>query len=86
MATLARNQQFNFRVNADILSEAKLVAQSKGVSLADLINQFLEVVAETKEVPLATQPHRYATREDLLSDMDSIFSEYDQVFRELVER
>lgn len=85
-AMLARNQQFNFRVNADVLAQAKEVAQLRGVSLADMLNQFLEAVVETKNVPLEQSVSRYATREELLADMDDIFSEYDQVFKELVNR
>lgn len=86
MGILARNQQFNFRVNGDILSEAKKVAQKKGVSLADALNHFLEVMVETQDLPVVKEESRYVTRNELLVDMEDIFEEYDQVFRELVTK
>ncbi|WP_261379603.1 acyl-ACP desaturase [Streptococcus sp. sy004] len=86
MGTLVRNQQFNFRVNGDILTAAKKVAQKKGVSLADALNQFLEVMVETQDFPVVKEDSRYVTKDELLVDMEDIFSEYDQVFRELVTK
>ncbi|KXU14589.1 DNA-damage-inducible protein J [Streptococcus oralis] len=55
MATLARDRQFNFRVNADMLNGAKEVLEKKGLTLSDALNLFLEQVVAKQELPIQTE-------------------------------
>ncbi|MGT2742691.1 type II toxin-antitoxin system RelB/DinJ family antitoxin [Streptococcus plurextorum] len=54
MATLTRDRQYNFRVNAEMLEQAKSVLESKDISVSDALNLFLKNVAVTQQVDLKT--------------------------------
>lgn len=86
MSTLPRNHQYHFRVNKETLDDVKKIAKENGTTVSDLLNTFLEGVKQTKRIDLPQNPSRTITREELVSDMDNIFQEYDLVFRELVNK
>ena len=55
MATLTRDRQYNFRVNAEMLEQAKSVLESNDITVSDALNLFLKNVAVTQQVELKTE-------------------------------
>ncbi|MGV3243116.1 type II toxin-antitoxin system RelB/ParD family antitoxin [Streptococcus suis] len=55
MATLTRDRQYNFRVNAELLEQAKSVFEEKDITVSDALNLFLKNVAVTQQVELKTE-------------------------------
>lgn len=54
MATLTRNKQYNFRVNAEMLEKAKSVLEAKNISVSDALNLFVERIVEEQDLPIKT--------------------------------
>ncbi|HEM5323268.1 TPA: type II toxin-antitoxin system RelB/DinJ family antitoxin [Streptococcus suis] len=54
MATLTRDRQYNFRVNAEMLDKAKSVLEAKNISVPDALNLFVERVVEEQDLPIKT--------------------------------
>lgn len=72
MATLMRDRQYNFRVNADMLNQAKEILEKKHMSLPDALNLFVEQVVVTKDLPIKTpeQVQAEAFLNELISELD----------------
>ncbi|WP_303972044.1 type II toxin-antitoxin system RelB/DinJ family antitoxin [Streptococcus merionis] len=72
MTTLMRDRQYNFRVNADILNQAKEILEEKQMSLPDALNLFVEQVVITKDLPIKTpeQVQAESFLNELISELD----------------
>lgn len=72
MTTLMRDRQYNFRVNADMLNQAKEILEEKHMSLPDALNLFVEQVVVTKDLPIKTpeQVQAEAFLNELISELD----------------
>lgn len=73
MATLTRDRQYNFRVNAEMLDKAKLVLEAKNISIPDALNLFVERVVEEQDLPIKTAEQVQA--ETFLAELQSELNE-----------
>ncbi|HEL0026770.1 TPA: type II toxin-antitoxin system RelB/DinJ family antitoxin [Streptococcus equi subsp. zooepidemicus] len=73
MATLTRDRQYNFRVNTEMLEEAKRILESKNISVPDALNLFVERVVEEKDLPIKTteQIRAESFLNELISELDA---------------
>ncbi len=79
MTTLMRDRQYNFRVNADMLNQAKEILEEKHISLPDALNLFVEQVVVTKDLPIKTPEQVQA--ESFLSEL---ISELDEGYKDVL--
>ena len=72
MTTLMRDRQYNFRVNADMLNQAKEILEENHMSLPDALNLFVEQVVVTKDLPIKKpeQVQAEAFLNELISELD----------------
>lgn len=72
MTTVMRDRQYNFRVNADMLNQAKEILEKKQMSLPDALNLFVEQVVITKDLPIKTpeQVQAESFLNELISELD----------------
>lgn len=72
MTTLMRDRQYNFRVNAGMLKQAKEILEEKHISLPDALNLFVEQVVVTKDLPIKTpeQVQAESFLNELISELD----------------
>lgn len=73
MATLTRDRQYNFRVNAEMLDKAKSVLEAKNISIPDALNLFVERVVEEQDLPIKTAEQVRA--EAFLTELQSELNE-----------
>ena len=52
MSTLTRDRVYNFRVNNQLFEEAKIILESKNISLSDALNLFVEQIVLEKGLPI----------------------------------
>ena len=67
MATIVRDRQFNFRVNSELLNQAKEVLKQQDMTLSDALNLFVEQIAANQELPIKTKEEMQA--ESFLADL-----------------
>lgn len=80
MNTLARDRQYNFRVNADMLNQAKEILEEKHMSLPDALNLFVEQVVVTKGLPIKTPEQVQAE-----SFLNELISELDEGYQDVLK-
>lgn len=73
MATLTRDRQYNFRVNAEMLDKAKSVLEARNISVSDALNLFVERVVEEQDLPIKTAEQVQA--EAFLAELQSELNE-----------
>lgn len=54
MATIIKDRQINFKVNAENFERAKKVFKAKGLDVSAAFNQFIQEVATTNDLPFKT--------------------------------
>ncbi|EMC19642.1 type II toxin-antitoxin system RelB/ParD family antitoxin [Streptococcus mutans] len=69
MGTMLRNRQYNFRVNNDMLEQAKAVLEARNISIPDALNLFVETVVKEQDLPIKTIEERRA--ETFLAELTS---------------
>lgn len=67
MATIIRDKQINFKVNAEYFEMAKEVFQENGLDITSAFNEFVQEVAITKTLPFKTFEEK--EREKLISHL-----------------
>ncbi|HEL1995537.1 TPA: type II toxin-antitoxin system RelB/DinJ family antitoxin [Streptococcus suis] len=77
MAGLVRDRQYNFRVNAQILEQAKIILSEKDMTLSDALNLFVERVVEEQDLPIKTveEAHAEAFLDELIAELDEGYQE-----------
>ncbi|HFR3425406.1 TPA: type II toxin-antitoxin system RelB/DinJ family antitoxin [Streptococcus suis] len=77
MARLVRDRQYNFRVNAQILEQAKIILSEKDMTLSDALNLFVERVVEEQDLPIKTveEVRAEAFLDELIAELDEGYQE-----------
>lgn len=77
MAGLVRDRQYNFRVNAQILEQAKIILSEKDMTLSDALNLFVERVVEEQVLPIKTleEARADAFLDELIAELDEGYQE-----------
>ncbi|MBY4985331.1 type II toxin-antitoxin system RelB/ParD family antitoxin [Streptococcus suis] len=79
MAGLVRDRQYNFRVNAQILEQAKIILSEKDMTLSDALNLFVERVVEEQDLPIKTVEEARAD-----TFLDELIAELDEGYQEVL--
>ena len=80
MSTLTRDRVYNFRVNNQLLEEAKIILESKNISLSDALNLFVEQIVLEKALPIKTADQLKA--EVFLGELKA---ELDKGYQDIIE-
>ncbi|WP_105114132.1 type II toxin-antitoxin system RelB/DinJ family antitoxin [Streptococcus suis] len=77
MAGLVRDRQYNFRVNAQLLEQAKIILSEKDMTLSDALNLFVERVVEEQDLPIKTveEVRAEAFLDELIAELDGGYQE-----------
>ncbi|HFU4465168.1 TPA: type II toxin-antitoxin system RelB/DinJ family antitoxin [Streptococcus suis] len=77
MAGLVRDRQYNFRVNAQLLEQAKIILSEKDMTLSDALNLFVERVVEEQDLPIKTveEVRAEAFLDELIAELDEGYQE-----------
>ncbi|HEM6241688.1 TPA: type II toxin-antitoxin system RelB/DinJ family antitoxin [Streptococcus suis] len=77
MAGLVRDRQYNFRVNAQLLEQAKIILSEKDMTLSDALNLFVERVVEEQDLPIKTveEARAEAFLYELIAELDEGYQE-----------
>lgn len=77
MAGLVRDRQYNFRVNAQLLEQAKIILSEKDMTLSDALNLFVERVVEEQDLPIKTleEARAEAFLDELIAELDEGYQE-----------
>ncbi|HFI0701638.1 TPA: type II toxin-antitoxin system RelB/DinJ family antitoxin [Streptococcus suis] len=79
MAGLVRDRQYNFRVNAQLLEQAKIILSEKDMTLSDALNLFVERVVEEQDLPIKTVEEARAE-----TFLDELIAELDKGYQEVI--
>ncbi|VTS25087.1 plasmid stabilisation system, antitoxin protein [Streptococcus mitis] len=80
MSTLTRDRVYNFRVNNQLLEEAKIILESKNLSFSDALNLFVEQIVLEKGLPIKTADQLKA--EAFLGELKA---ELDKGYQDIIE-
>lgn len=80
MSTLIRDRVYNFRVNNQLFEEAKIILESKNISLSDALNLFVEQIVLEKGLPIKTADQLKA--EAFLGELKA---ELDKGYQDIIE-
>ncbi|MGQ7358452.1 type II toxin-antitoxin system RelB/ParD family antitoxin [Streptococcus suis] len=77
MAGLVRDRQYNFRVNAQLLEQAKIILSEKDMTLSDALNLFVERVVEEQDLPIQTveEVRAEAFLDELIAELNEGYQE-----------
>ncbi|HFI0794575.1 type II toxin-antitoxin system RelB/DinJ family antitoxin [Streptococcus suis] len=77
MAGLVRDRQYNFRVNTQLLEQAKIILSEKDMTLSDALNLFVERVVEEQDLPIKTleEARADAFLDELIAELDEGYQE-----------
>ncbi|WP_099876142.1 type II toxin-antitoxin system RelB/ParD family antitoxin [Streptococcus suis] len=77
MTGLVRDRQYNFRVNAQLLEQAKIILSEKDMTLSDALNLFVERVVEEQDLPIKTieEVRAEAFLDELIAELDEGYQE-----------
>ncbi|HEK9278602.1 TPA: type II toxin-antitoxin system RelB/DinJ family antitoxin, partial [Streptococcus equi subsp. equi] len=73
------DRQYNFRVNTEMMEEAKRILEAKNISVPDALNLFVERVVEEKDLPIKTAEQIRAE-----SFLNELISELDEGYQDIL--
>lgn len=80
MPTLSRDKVYNFRVNAQLLNQAKDILEENNITVSDALNLFVQQIVQEKGLPIKTAEQLKA--EAFLGELKS---ELDKGYQDIIE-
>ncbi|GBG96247.1 type II toxin-antitoxin system RelB/ParD family antitoxin [Lactococcus termiticola] len=80
MENIAKNFQVSFKTDQKLVQEARQVFEEKNSNLTEIMNEFLQTVVETHDIPFETKEDR--KRQKIIDELKAGIEESYQQYKE----